>query len=321
MIYYPVVVPTLNRYEHLRRLVDSLAKNTHADKTELIIGLDYPPSDKYVEGYDKIKNWIPSISGFKKITVLTTEKNIGAAKNAQRLLNYAREQGYDGYIFSEDDNEFSPCFLDYINKAMQEYKNISNVMTICGYAHIEYEGHESVYLAQEMSAWGYATWFKKRDLLNLFKSMDSLNHVLNDFHASMKLFRKKPVSLNSLITLVSKKVFFGDYCYTIYCLLNDSYSLFPSLSLVRNWGCDGTGLHCKPEEKNKNNHKISSELLFNLDEIPIEERKEIRQILRKLKTKHWYGNLAILLRYFVWRIFHYDFFKCLEKVGLIYKSR
>lgn len=54
--YYPIVIPTLNRYEHFKKCVESLARNTHADKTELIVGLDYPPSDKYMEGYLKIKN-------------------------------------------------------------------------------------------------------------------------------------------------------------------------------------------------------------------------------------------------------------------------
>lgn len=42
--YAPVIIPTLNRYVHLKRCVDSLAKCTHAPDTELIIGLDYPPT-------------------------------------------------------------------------------------------------------------------------------------------------------------------------------------------------------------------------------------------------------------------------------------
>ena len=51
MTFYPVIIYTLNRYEHFRRCVESLARNTHAEQTELVIGLDYPPSEKYVEGH------------------------------------------------------------------------------------------------------------------------------------------------------------------------------------------------------------------------------------------------------------------------------
>ena len=40
--YYPIVIPTLNRYEHFKKCVESLARNTHADKTELIVGVRLP---------------------------------------------------------------------------------------------------------------------------------------------------------------------------------------------------------------------------------------------------------------------------------------
>ena len=42
MNYTPILIPTLNRYNHLKRCVESLAKCTHADKTDLYIALDYP---------------------------------------------------------------------------------------------------------------------------------------------------------------------------------------------------------------------------------------------------------------------------------------
>ena len=48
--YAPILIPTLNRYEHFKRCVESLAKCTHAEKTELVIGLDYPPSERYQKG-------------------------------------------------------------------------------------------------------------------------------------------------------------------------------------------------------------------------------------------------------------------------------
>lgn len=46
MKYYPVLIPTLNRFQHFKECVESLAVCTHADKTELLIGLDYSPDKK-----------------------------------------------------------------------------------------------------------------------------------------------------------------------------------------------------------------------------------------------------------------------------------
>ena len=64
MTYYPVIIPTLNRYEHFKNCVESLSNNLYANETELVVGLDYPPSEKYIDGWKKIKDYIPSIKGF-----------------------------------------------------------------------------------------------------------------------------------------------------------------------------------------------------------------------------------------------------------------
>lgn len=51
MIYSPVIIPTLNRYEHFRECLESLEHCVDADKTTVYIGLDYPPSEKHVDGW------------------------------------------------------------------------------------------------------------------------------------------------------------------------------------------------------------------------------------------------------------------------------
>lgn len=56
--YAPILIPTLNRYEHIRRCVESLSRCTHADKTELVIGLDFPPSEKYIERWKRIDAYL-----------------------------------------------------------------------------------------------------------------------------------------------------------------------------------------------------------------------------------------------------------------------
>ena len=58
MIYAPVAVWTLNRYEHLRCCIDSLKKNKYAIDTEVYISLDFPPSEGYQEGYDKVRAYL-----------------------------------------------------------------------------------------------------------------------------------------------------------------------------------------------------------------------------------------------------------------------
>ena len=321
MTFYPVIVPTLNRYEHFKRCVESLSQNTHADKTELVVGLDYPPSEKYVEGYEKIKAYLPTIMGFKKVTVFTSEKNLGPEGNARRLRKYVEQSGYDAYIATEDDNEFSPCFLDFMNKALERYKKDKRILCICGYTPVDYVGDENIYFARAMSAWGCGWIFEKRKEIIPYCTVESMKKILDDWRTSIQLFWMRSGSLNSLITQVKKNVAYGDSACVRYCLLNNVYCLFPATSLVRNWGNDGSGLHCKVDNERFIKRSICRDNTFILKNIPVMEKKEVYELLKKDYTKHWYGNVAILIRYIIWRLLHRDFFVLLEHWGFKYTPR
>ena len=54
----PVVIPTLNRYTHLRRCVESLEDNTWAEYTDVFISVDFPPEEKYEEGHKKVVEYL-----------------------------------------------------------------------------------------------------------------------------------------------------------------------------------------------------------------------------------------------------------------------
>lgn len=80
----------------------------------LVIGLDFPPSEHYQDFFKK-KECLHTIQSFKEIIILEAERNLGVVANCNRLYDYVQKQGYDSYIFTEDDNEFAPIFLEYIN--------------------------------------------------------------------------------------------------------------------------------------------------------------------------------------------------------------
>ena len=248
MIYYPVIIPTLNRYQHLKRCVESLAKNTHADKTELVIGLDFPPSEKYYEGYEKIKSYIHTISGFAKVTIFERETNYGPGKNFTELKKYVF-QNYDAVISSEDDNEFSPCFLDYMDKLLAKYKDDERYSSVGAYLHPCYENKstQNLILTLETNAWGIGHWREKE---NLIISTGDFSKILLSSNTAWKCFKAFPASFGMLIEMVKKNLNWGDVRRTNTNIINDKYQIRPSVSLVRNWGNDGSGLHCGVDEKN-----------------------------------------------------------------------
>jgi len=263
MNFAPILIPTLNRYEHLKRCVESLAANTFADKTELVIGLDYPPAEKYYEGYKKIKEYLPTIKGFQSVTILTTEVNLNPVRNFSRLVDYVKEHGYDSYISTEDDNEFSPNFLSYCNWALDYFRDDKSIFYICGFSLIETPFLTSnIYKYNHgFCAWGCATWLDRRerelesyDLDRMKKIVDALS--IRDF------FSKKKMSMaGSLLYMIKRQYVLGD---TAFQTIPDEkrWCVFPKLSMVRNWGHDGSGLHGGTKE--------SYEKLIKL---PIDEAK------------------------------------------------
>ena len=121
MIHAPVGIVTLNRYSHFRKCLESLEKCTGAAETEVFVALDYPPSEKYKEGWTDIDEYLKNKEadkGIKQLNVVRRKCNCGVGKpnGNWELLEKSLHEHYDRYIFTEDDNVFSPNFLEFINK-------------------------------------------------------------------------------------------------------------------------------------------------------------------------------------------------------------
>lgn len=116
--YVPVIIPTLCRFEHFKRCVESLQKCVGAKETELYVGVDYPAKPSHQEGHDKIIDYLNAgLNGFKKVVVFQHKENLGATGNLYFLNNEVKKNHYAS-IWSEDDNFFSPNFLLFINKGL-----------------------------------------------------------------------------------------------------------------------------------------------------------------------------------------------------------
>lgn len=294
--YYPIVIPTLNRYEHFKKCVESLARNTHADKTELIVGLDYPPSDKYMEGYLKIKKYIPTIRGFSKVTVIEHQHNLGASKNIVFLRDYAFKK-YDACISTEDDNEFAPCALDYFNKALSFYKDNSKVVSVSAYnfpclnSSIKY----STFFFHGYSAWGVGRWKSKNNKID----SDFAIKVLQRPRFVLKLLKTDSRVLFKLLNMIALSGTYGDLQYDVFNILFDKLVLYPKLSLSRNHGHDGSGINCQAIANSLyENQEISSDDIFLLEKIPVVDTysRELRKYF-KMPLRECLGAVFRFLKF------------------------
>lgn len=242
-IFYPVIIPTLNRYDHLRRCIESLSRNTGAEETELVIGLDYPPSEKYMDGFLKIKEYLPTIIGFKKVTIIEAEKNLGEGGNVRNLRKYIEEAGYDGCIFSEDDCEFASNFLEYQNWGLNTFRNDQSIYAICSLTTVDTSVLENnVYKVNDFyNSWGYGTWNDRIEKYNRYRNGYDKKGVLARY-GWKTLFNKDLANAHRLISMFSIGAFWSDLMLLL-IPEEERWCIFPKENLVRNFGCDNSGVH------------------------------------------------------------------------------
>lgn len=278
--YAPVGITTLNRYVHFKRCIESLLVCTHADKTELYIALDYPLNSCQQEGYRKILQYVETIKGFKNVHIIKRDENWGALNNTLDL-NKIIFASHDRIIKTDDDNEFSPNFLDYMNKGLEKYEKNDKVSYICGYSSIrqipDSYTHNYYYL-KHFDAWGFATWRKKY----IYTVWD--DSQLQDFISDEKnVSELKELLLNHYYTIrekiESEEVWYGDGVISLQNIMNDTYCVHPTKTLVRNHGFDGLGVHCKNSDDKDFYHKQAideeNKFYFSTNDIPMETNGDI----------------------------------------------
>ena len=254
--YAPVIIPTLCRYEHFKRCVESLQRNPWAKYTDLYIGLDFPVKETHFDGYSKIKAYLDGgIDGFSNVVIIKHDRNMGSSGNAIALRKTVAEK-YDRFIFSEDDNEFSANYLEYMNKCLDKYEEDESILAVSGY---KYPVHSdsikgtvftsNVYFA----AFGYGSWNRKiikaceEMTVELFcrkyKNLKFMNYFYKQGANQYCNFVK--AMLGYIPGLIEDgKIAPYDLTYGVYMAAQGKKMVFPTTSKVKNWGYDGSGEHC-----------------------------------------------------------------------------
>lgn len=271
MIYAPILITTLNRYECFKRCIESLQENSWSDKTELFISVDYPPTTKYHEGYNKIKAYLAQeLNGFQKVHVYFQEKNLGAIKNAEWLRDLVC-RSHNRYIFLEDDNELAPGFIEFCDKGLELFEDDESIIALnasdyvwCGNGFtppVRAVGdNENNIEKRQLVFHAVAYWENKREKVSRFCNKVQKQHGLYNVKSLLKLHKKSRCFFYNFLAMVSLQnqelPWFGeelhpiDFMVDIYMILFDKYVLCPVGPLQRDFGVDGNGVNYKTAFKN-----------------------------------------------------------------------
>jgi len=257
MKYAPILIPTLCRYEHFVRLMESLKTNTWAKNAEIFVALDYPPSDKYVENWKQIDEYLnhSDLSVFKNVHVIRREKNYGAFGNIDDLQNFIREK-YDRWVCLPDDIIVSPNFIEYMNVCLDKYENDNDIVAVCGYSYpVDWDVSLNATCFRQnfnCAVWGIGFWKNKYQTVSDDIESGAMLASLHDVIRCKRYKRMIDVCFSEYIIAACYKWSYGhqwllnlsDIGLRAYLAVRNKYAITPVISKCRNYGFDGSGAFC-----------------------------------------------------------------------------
>ena len=320
MICAPILIATLNRDVHFIRLIESLKKNTWAKYTPVFVALDYPPAEKYMEGYKKICKYLEEddFSVFLEFNVIRREYNYGSIKNMLEMRDAVLKK-CDRFIRTDDDAEFSPNFLEYMNKCLEKYKDNQEIIAVTGYAYpVNWKVSESATILKEnfiCPMWGTGFWrdkYKKvASFINDNGLLDDAKNIVRTGSYKQMIDSCKYEFVNLCLstsydeaTLANR---FSDVAARMYSAAYNKYIIVPVKSKVRNWGFDGSGEYCPnitgkgftTADYSYSSQPIDSSMSFDIIEDKINDVKQNRKIMNNFDSitlkKKMKMNVKLLL--------------------------
>ena len=268
----PIALFVYNRQEHTRRTIDALKQNSVACESDLIIFSDAPRSEVQAKAVREVRQYIRQIDGFKSITIVEREANLGLASSVIDGVTTIVNK-YGRIIVLEDDMVTSSYFLTYMNEALERYANDERVVSIHGYVYPVKQSLPEAFFLPGADCWGWATWSRGWACFN------SDGQFLLDELKRRKLIRAfdfngtYPFSKMLEGQIKGKNDSWAVRWYAS-AFLEDKLTLYPGRSLVHNIGNDNSGTHCGESAGMDVNLSSTAISLNNLKSVPSQEGRQ-----------------------------------------------
>ncbi|MCE8025891.1 MULTISPECIES: glycosyltransferase family 2 protein [Halomonadaceae] len=243
----PVLITTYSRHQHLRQTIEALKRNDLAEMTDLYIASDAAKSPTDKEAVDTVRRYLGSIDGFRSVTLIQRSYNFGHPANQDTAMEQIYRE-HDRLIYLEDDVLTGRGFLRFMNDGLSLYETDDAIQAICGYLWpLSIPERSEPLLLSAFCAWGFAVWRDKKGFAS--HTPDLHREFLKDRTLYRRMNHASPHLLPLVRRCANGEIVAGDVEWHLYLLKYKKFALFPPLSLVRNLGFDGSGMHCAFDER------------------------------------------------------------------------
>ena len=242
MTYAPILLFTYNRLTHTQHCIESLQQNLLAPDSELFIYSDAAKTKEQEDEVHAVRSYLHTIQGFKQITIIERKENWGLARN---IIDGVTTQvnAYGKVIVLEDDLIVAPHFLEFMNDALEVYKNELQVGHIQACDFTKNPSLPDTFLIKWTGSWGWATWDRawkhfnpdgKALLAELESKKLTYTFDFNGKYGFTRMLRRQIEGKNNSWAIRWNASLF----------LKNILSLNVGRSLVQNVGFDGSGTNC-----------------------------------------------------------------------------
>jgi len=243
--FAPVVLFVYNRPNYLIQTLEALSNNEESKESLLFIYCDGPKQDASELDLLKIKEArkiANSKQWFKEVQIIERESNLGLSNSIISGVNEIIER-FNRVIVLEDDLVVSPFFLNYMNKALDKYQNIDDVISVVGHSYpINFSDTiKETFFIKNAECLGWGTWKRGWDLFELdaLKLIEQLDN--NDLVSKFNFNNQYPYY--KMLKLVAEgKVNSWAIRWYASSFINNKVTLFPKKSLVRHIGNVGSNI-------------------------------------------------------------------------------
>jgi hypothetical protein len=177
-----------------------------------------------------------------------------------------------------------------MNKALNVFEHDERIWGVSGYTppvKIPSDYKDDIYLSLRPSSWGLGTWENRWNAVDWAKA--GIEAVFHNAQAKKIFCAAGEDILNTLIKYPKA------YDLAIYYHMRKQhkYSVFPVVSLLKNIGTDGTGVHFTSKQKKYEVTLLQSkEFAINPN---VQPDSKMFKLIKKFYTKKWYRKSMIFV--------------------------
>lgn len=238
----PILLFVYNRPEHVRHAIASLQQNKLAAQSQLFIYSDAARDPESRNAVEQTRQFIRTIDGFASITIIERKENWGLARSIIDGVTTQLDR-FGRVIVLEDDLIVAPYFLQFMNDALETYKDEPRIGHIQACDFTQDTSLPATFLIKWTGSWGWATWDRawkhfNPDGTELLRQLEERNLTrtfdFNNTYGYTRMLRRQIEGKNNSWAIRWNASLF----------LADILSLNTGRSLVQNTGFDGSGTNC-----------------------------------------------------------------------------